>query len=140
MVTLAPKGGLFEMPRDVFISYRKPDQVAANQMCSLLERDGISCWIASRDLPPGQEWPTAIARAVRRCHSLVLLLSANSQNSRQIALEIKIADKHELPIFTFRLEEVEPPASLEYYLTNLQWIDGFGGGFEASIKALGEAI
>jgi hypothetical protein len=128
------------MARDVFISYRHEDSDPAHRICAMLEREGISCWIAPRDVPPGQQWPTAIAEGIHRSHNLVLVLSSHSRNSKQIAREVEIADRNGLSILTFRLENTDPPPSLEYFLTNLQWIDGFKEKFESAVDQLAEAV
>lgn len=124
------------MATNIFISYCREDADAANRICSTLERDGITCWIAPRNIPPGQEWPVAIAAAIRSSRILVVLLSSHSHRSKQIAREAEIADRSGLSIVTFRLEEVDPPEGLEYFLTNLQWIDGFGSNFDAAVGNL----
>jgi hypothetical protein len=39
---------------DIFISYSSIDKAAADTVCSVLEKNGISCWIAPRDITPGR--------------------------------------------------------------------------------------
>ncbi len=128
------------MARDVFISYNSEDLVSAERLRELLERNGISCWIAPRDVPPGHPWPVAIADGIRRSNVLLLVLSQNSRDSKQIARELELADKSGLRILTFRLGNISPPKSLEYFLTNLQWIDGFGSQFDSGARKLIDSI
>jgi hypothetical protein len=54
------------MAHDVFISYSNQDKAVADAVCAMLEASKIRCWIAPRDVPPGQPWPAAIIRARRR--------------------------------------------------------------------------
>jgi hypothetical protein len=124
----------------LFISYCSEDSDQANRVCEALERGGITCWIAPRNIPPGEPWPAAIAEAIHGSSSLVLLLSSHTERSRQICREVELADRAGLPILTFRLEEVTPPRALEYFLTNLQWIDGFGTRFDAGLLSLAAAL
>lgn len=128
------------MARDIFISYRNEDREAAARICEALEKNGISCWIAPRDIPAGVEWPMAITAGLKRCHTLVLILSSHSKVSKQIAREVESADRNGANILTFRIEDVMPPPSLEYFLQNIQWIDGFGNRFEEGIAALVAAV
>lgn len=128
------------MARDVFISYKTEDREAAERLCAALERENISCWMAPRDIPPGQEWATSIVAGLQRSRSFVLLLSSHSTTARQIAREAELADKQNLPIITFRLEDVQPPNELLYFLGNLQWVDGFGGQFDAAATRLAAVI
>ncbi len=126
--------------RDVFISYRNEDKDAANRICNALEREGISCWVAPRDIAIGKEWATAIVEGLQQCKTFVLVLSANSKNARQISREAELADKQGLPTITFRIEDVEPPPGLVYFLGNLQWLDGFGDQFDGAISRLVEVV
>jgi hypothetical protein len=128
------------MSRDAFISYKTEDREAAERLCAALERESISCWMAPRDIPPGQEWAASIVAGLQRSRSFVLLLSSHSTTARQIAREAELADKQNLPIMTFRLEDVEPPNELLYFLGNLQWLDAFGGQFDSAAARLAEVI
>jgi TIR domain len=47
------------MVSDAFISYASQDAAVANSIVENLEQQGISCWVAPRDVKPG---------AVCRCH------------------------------------------------------------------------
>ncbi|HEY3938885.1 MAG TPA: toll/interleukin-1 receptor domain-containing protein [Bryobacteraceae bacterium] len=128
------------MARDVFISYRSEDKESAERLCAALERQNISSWIAPRDIPAGNEWATAIVEGLQRSHCFVLLLSSNSQNARQISREAELADHQGLPIITFRIEDVQPPPGLLYFLGNVQWLDAFAGQFDAAVARLADVI
>jgi hypothetical protein len=128
------------MSRDVFISYKTEDREAAERLCAALERENISCWMAPRDIPPGQQWAASIVAGLQRSRSFVLLLSSHSTTARQIAREAELADKQNLPIVTFRLEDVQPPNELLYFLGNIQWLDAFGGQFDAAAARLADVI
>jgi CHASE2 domain-containing sensor protein len=129
-----------EKSGQVFISYCGGDAEAARRLCAILEEQGLACWIAPRNIPPGEEWPTAIPAAIKRSASMVLLLSSHTGASRQISREVEIADHNFVRVINFRLENVEPPESLEYFLTNRQWIDGFGAHFESGVETLANAL
>lgn len=47
------------MAHDVFISYSSIDRDSADAVCSILEENGISCWMAPRNITP--DWPYAEA-------------------------------------------------------------------------------
>lgn len=128
------------MARDVFISYQSSDQECADRVCEALERQNISCWIAPRDIPIGSEWAAAIVEGIQRCHSFVVILSSHSSNARQISREAELADNGKLPIFTLRIEDVQPPPGLLYFLGNVQWLDAFNGQFERALERLAEVI
>jgi len=52
------------MAHDVFISYATADQTVAQMVCATLEKQGIRCWMAPRDLLPGRTWAAAIIDAI----------------------------------------------------------------------------
>ena len=57
-------------PRDVFITYATPDFPAAQAVCDALERAGLSCWMAPRDVMPGDFYGNAIVHAIDRSKDL----------------------------------------------------------------------
>ncbi len=124
------------MAGHVFVSYRSEDKPAAERICAGLEREHIQCWIAPRDIPAGREWATAIVEAIQACCAFVMVLSSNSKNAKQISREAELADRQGIPIITFRIEDVQPPPGLMYFLGNVQWLDGFGSQFDSALAQL----
>ena len=47
------------MKADVFISHSSKDKHVADAICAVLERRGLRCWIAPRDVTPGASWGAA---------------------------------------------------------------------------------
>ncbi len=129
------------MAHDVFISYRHEDQEWADRICQALEGRGITCWIAHRDIPAGADWPGEIMDGLKQSRSFVLVLSSNSVNEEQISREVRIAaDEMKLPIFPVRIEDVQPPKKIGYFLGDIQWLDAFGGRFDAAVATLAQRI
>lgn len=128
------------MAREVFISYRKEDKPSADRICAALEGENIKCWIAPRDVPVGREWAAAIVEALQACSSFVMVLSSNSKNAKQIAREAELADNAGLPIITVRIEDVQPPPQLQYFLGNIQWLDAFDGEFDGAMRRLANVV
>jgi len=128
------------MAHDVFLSYRSGDKTEADRLCSSLESNGIQCWIAPRNIPIGTEWPAAIVEAIGACKVFVMVLSSNSKNEKQISREAELADKQGCQIITFRIEDVQPPPGLAYFLGNIQWLDAFGGQFDTAVARLVQLI
>jgi hypothetical protein len=60
------------MAHDVFVSYSSQDKTAANAVCAVLEQNGIRCWIAPRDITPGERWGAAIVGAINCARAMVL--------------------------------------------------------------------
>ena len=66
------------MTHDVFISHSSKDKPVADAVCANLEAAGVRCWIAPRDIAPGEDWPTAITMASAQSRIMVLIFSASS--------------------------------------------------------------
>jgi len=69
----------------VFISYASADAAIANQVCAALERAGVRCWIAPRDVMPGVLYADAIVRAISSASAILLILSASAIASPTLA-------------------------------------------------------
>jgi len=128
------------MALDTFISYSHQDKTAADAACAVLERAGVRCWIAPRDIRPGQEYGHAIIEAIDQCRVMVLIFSANANDSRQIHREIERAVSKGVPIIPLRIEEVVPTRSMEYFLGAIHWLDALTPPLEKHLQQLAEAV
>ena len=57
-----------------------------------------------------------------------MTLSSSSNQSAFVGREVERAISKRRPIFTIRIEPVEPSPGLELFISNTQWIDAFDGG------------
>src|SRR5882757_7212417 len=64
--------------RDVFVSYASQDAAIANAVVLALERDGLTCWVAPRDVTPGALYADGIILAINETKVLVLVLPGGS--------------------------------------------------------------
>ncbi|MGA9117439.1 MAG: toll/interleukin-1 receptor domain-containing protein, partial [Bacteroidota bacterium] len=124
----------------IFVSYSTRDKAAAEEVCRFLEGAEFPCWMAPRDISPGEEWGAAIVRAVGDTHLMVLLWSAAANDSPQIRREVERAASRGIPIICFRLENVLPSGSLEYYLSTVHWLDAFRVSRPEALEQLLQAI
>src|SRR5277367_5178567 len=113
------------MPRDIFISYSQPDRECAFELVALLEGHGIDCWIAPRDITPSADWAAAIMDAISAARVMILVFSSSSNVSPQVRREVERAVHKELIILPFRIEDVLPSKSLEFFLSTQHWLDAF---------------
>lgn len=128
------------MACDVFISYSSSDKLVADAVCARLEEKRIRCWIAPRDIRPGRVWAEAITEAMSECRIALLILSGNSNSSNQVAREVDLAARNGLTIVPFRIENTQPSKSLEYYLSNIHWLDALTEPREKEIEILCQYI
>ena len=113
------------MRREVFISYSQPDRACAFELVARLEGEGITCWIAPRDIAPSADWAAEIMDAISEARAMILVFSASSNQSPQVRREVERAVHKQLSILPFRIEEVVPSKSLEFFLSAQHWMDAF---------------
>ncbi len=113
------------MSHQVFISYSSIDKSEADAVCDALESGGIECWMAPRDIVPGSDWGESIIDAIERSRVMVLVFSANANASPQIPREVERAVHKGVSIIPFRIEDVAPEKSMEYFISTAHWLDAF---------------
>jgi hypothetical protein len=113
------------MSADIFISHSSKDADIAKTICGALEKRGLACWIASRDVAPGQNFQEAIVLAIRAVKVMVLVFSDNANNSDEIKKELALANRYNLVVIPARVEDVVPSPAFELELSTRQWINLF---------------
>jgi TIR domain len=113
------------MVRDVFVSYSQPDYSCAMELVSRVEAEGVNCWIAPRDIAPSADWAAEIIDAIANSRTMILVFSASSNESPQVRREVERAVHKQVSILPFRIENVLPSKSLEYFLSAQHWMDAF---------------
>ncbi|MFN7942855.1 MAG: toll/interleukin-1 receptor domain-containing protein [Thermoanaerobaculia bacterium] len=126
------------MAHDVFLSYASEDKPEADAACALLERRGLRCWVAPRDILPGSDWSSAIVDAIRAARVLVLVFSRFSNDSVQVKREVERAVSLGLPILPFRLDDVPLSKHMEYFISSPHWLDAMSPPLEAHLEKLAD--
>jgi TIR domain len=111
--------------REVFISYSQGDYACAMELVGRIEAEGIHCWIAPRDIAPSTDWAAEIIDAISNSRVMILVFSASSNDSPQVRREVERAVHKQVSILPFRIENVVPSKSLEYFLSAQHWMDAF---------------
>ena len=128
------------MAHDVFISYSHHDKAAADAVCAKLEQHQIRCWIAPRDVVPGIEWADSIINAISNTRIMVLVFSSNANDSPQIRKEVERAVHKGVIIVPLRIEDVVPTRSLEYFMSNVHWLDAITPPIEKHLDHLAGTV
>ncbi len=124
------------MPRDVFVSYSLPDRECAFELVTRVEACGIQCWIAPRDISPSADWAAEIIDAISAARVMVLVFSDTSNDSPQVRREVERAVHKRLMLVPFRIDDVMPSKSLEYFLSSQHWLDAFPPPLEPHYQRL----
>jgi hypothetical protein len=120
-------GRSLTMAHDVFVSHSHEDNLTADALCDALERNGVRCWIAPRDIQPGTDYGTEIMKGIKECAIFLLLFSDGSNNSVPVRKEVERAVLgYRKNVLQFRIENVPLSEGLEYYLGDIPWIDACG--------------
>lgn len=128
------------MAHDIFISYSSQDKVIADAICSALEFRRVRCWIAPRDIQPGQNWGEAIIDAIAGSRAIVLVFSQHANASDQVMREVERAVSKGCVIIPFRIENVIPCKAMEYFLSTPHWLDAMTPPVEQHIRRLATAV
>jgi TolB-like protein len=128
-----------EVPR-VFISYASQDKAVADAVCQALERARVTCWIAPRDVVPGDSYAGSIVNAIDGTKLIVLILSEHGAASQHVLREVERASSKRHPVIAFRIDAAPMPADLEYFLNMSQWLDASGMGVEHALPRLVDAV
>ena len=128
------------MESDIFVSYSQPDRDRAFALVQKLEARGLSAWIAPRDVSPAADWAAEIIDAIAGAKLMLLVFSGNSNDSDQVRREVERAVHKRLRILPFRIEDVLPSKSLEYFLSAQHWMDAFPPPLQPHIDRLCEYL
>jgi hypothetical protein len=129
---------------DVFISYASSDIAVADGVCGALEHAGVRCWVAPRDVLPGEFYADAIVHGIDAAQAIVLVLSQNAISSPHVLREVERASSKRHPVIALRIDTAPLPPALEYFLNMSQWLDASGrdpsGEFPRLVEAVRRAV
>jgi TIR domain/Bacterial extracellular solute-binding protein, family 7 len=121
----------------LFVSHVSEDRSAATEIVDELERRGVRCWIAPRDVGPGKPFDDEIADAIDASRAMLLIFSERCNDSEYIRREVTVAGEAGKIVIPFRIENAQPKRGLRVRLSDLHWIDGFVSRERAIDELLG---
>lgn len=124
------------MTHDIFISHASADKEIADAMTEALEARDIQCWIAPRDIRPGDTWGGSIVRAIESSKMMVIIFSESSNASRQVLREVERAVQKDVVLLPFRIDEVPPTGDMEYFLSATHWLDALTPDLDRHLREL----
>jgi TolB-like protein/Tfp pilus assembly protein PilF len=101
-----------------------------------MEQNSIRCWIAPRDITPGTPFAEGIIDGIKGSKVFILIYSSNSNISPQVIKEVDRAVHHGLAIIPVRIEDVPMSKQMEYYISNVHWMDALTPPLEIHIEKL----
>ena len=125
---------------DVFISYSSKNQKIADALLAYLEQQKIRCWMAPRNILPGQEYAEAIDEALFQIKVFVIIFSAQSVQSQWVKKETNLAVSDDKVIIPFKIDDTRLAGSgFRLYLNDRHWIEAVSAP-EAHFPEAAEAI
>jgi hypothetical protein len=128
------------MPHDIFISHTKQDKLAADAACAILEKNGIRCWIATRDVPFGSNYAQELGRAIKGCRAMLIIFSGHTNLSRHVLSEITLAFNEDKTLLPLRIEEIKLTEDMDYFLRNSNWLDAFTPPLENHLQRVADNL
>ena len=110
---------------DVFISYSSKNSEAAKAVCHALEENGVRCWMAPRDIPPGCKYGDLIDKAIVSAKVFLLVYSADSLKSPWCNGELNVAFTEGKTIVPYRIDSAPLEGAMRVMLNQTHWIDSF---------------
>ncbi|MBI2519048.1 MAG: TIR domain-containing protein [Bdellovibrio sp.] len=108
----------------IFISYSSKDIKECEAIRDEIEKHDLQCWMAPRDILPGDVYASSIIDAIGQASIFLLFVTEHSNSSLQVQKEVDRAVNARLKIIGFILKQVELSKALNYYLCDSHWIDG----------------
>lgn len=131
------------MAHDVFVSYSTEPELstrAANCIVQELEKRGVRCWIAPRNLDAGEDYMAQLSDRVAESKALVLVFSDEANHSPHVKREVGIAFENDVQIIPFRIHDVQPDRALKYCIGQVHWFDALTLPIEPHIADLADRI
>lgn len=106
---------------DIFISYSRKDKSVAEQICTTLQKQGISFFIDRKGIGGGMEFPAVLAEAIQESHIILFLASKNSYSSKFTNKEITFAfnEKPSGTLLPYIIDGSTLPPSLRFTFADI---------------------
>lgn len=116
-----------DSPYDIFICHAKEDSQLALAIAAFLKNRNLRCWVSSRDVQAGKDYAKSIVEAIQGSRLMLVILSESANHSNHVRIEVERGFNHDLVLLPFRVNNIKPEQSLEYFLSANQWLDATSG-------------
>ncbi len=123
-----------------FISYSHKDKTITDAICNHLENNKIRCWMAPRDIVPGDNWAESIAHAIPNAKVFLLVFSSESNMSKQVLREVELGVSNGLIVIPARIDDIKPTGGMAYYLSTVHWVDIVDKSLESKLTMLSNTV
>lgn len=120
----------------VFISYSRKDADFALTLALFLDQRGVKVWIDVADIPAGVNWGTAIQDGLDISSILLLIMTPNAMESRNVENEWQYFIDNNKPIIPLLIQ----PTRKHFQLSRLNHIDFYHTLFDTAIARLSREL
>ena len=125
----------------VFVSYSRANKARVDVVVRWLTEWGYRVWIDVADIGGGEDWRSAVRRAVEAADVLIVAVSRSSLESPVVEWEVELAEdagKLIIPIKFGRIPDLETSLQRRLSLLNhISFADGNNRGLARLLKSLG---
>jgi len=106
----------------VFLSYSSENIQEAETLRAVFMASGMQVWMAKYNIGVGEDFTTAIQKAIDKCSCFVLLLTDEAQVSPWVPKELELAISSRKPVVPVQLKPVALTEGFRFNLINTQII------------------
>ena len=127
---------------DVFVSFSFADRKIVEKIVDALEKEyGLKVWVCTEKLNGGDRYFKEIPPAIRDSKVFLFVFSKSSSTSEEVAKEVEIAFKDKIKIIPFLIDNTDiEDSDAEYYIVDLNYVDGTIPTFKKRLKILSQSI
>lgn len=100
------------MDRHVFISYRRSDSSVVDELVTALS-GRFTCWRDTARISGGQVWREEITRALDVAYAMILAVSPETEQSKEVYAEYFYALGRKVPVIPLLITQCQLPFGLE---------------------------
>ncbi len=126
--------------KQVFISYPSPSKAAAYEITEYLEKNGIKCFIAPRDIDGGKTYASALMTAINECGIVLLIASKAINESEHVLNEVDAIVNKKKPLLPVFIENFEMKDEYRYYLGRKQWVTAYPDSLSSYYTQIYDAV
>ncbi|MEB3169568.1 MAG: toll/interleukin-1 receptor domain-containing protein [Synechococcaceae cyanobacterium] len=124
----------------IFLSYSRRDSELVNRLYDDLRARGADVWMDRNAIEAGSLWRTSIVEGIQNCRVFLLVVSAASQKSKNVAKEVSLAESNGKPILPLKVDTSPIELDFSYSLAGIQFIDMSQKGYDHSFLELVNVI
>lgn len=124
----------------IFISYSRRDSELVTRLYEDIQAQGLAVWMDRNAIEAGTLWRSSIVAGIEECRVFLLVVSAASQQSRNVAKELALAESNSKPILPVLIDKTPIQADFGYCLAGIQFVDMFRKGYADCLAEILAAI